>query len=102
MAPLYLGIKAVIAKSFARIHRSNLINAGILPFTFVNADDYNKISEGDDLVLNNLIESINGSGETILKNKTNKAEIPVVCELSERAKKIILSGGLLDYTKKTI
>ena len=102
LAPLYLGIKAVVVKSFARIHRSNLINAGIVPFTFVNEADYEKISQGDDLLIENLVSAINGDGNAILKNKTNGAEIPVVCELSERAKEIVTAGGLLNFTKKSI
>ncbi|MBR5518332.1 MAG: aconitate hydratase [Clostridia bacterium] len=100
LAPLYLGVKAVLVKSFARIHRSNLINAGILPLTFVNEADYDKISQNDDLIIENLIESINGDGKLVVKNKTNGAEIPVVCELSERAKAIVVAGGLLNYTKE--
>ena len=100
LAPLYLGVKAVLVKSFARIHRSNLINAGILPLTFVNEADYDKISQNDDLVIENLINSIKGDGKLIVKNKSNGAEIPVVCELSERAKAIVVAGGLLNYTKE--
>ena len=102
LAPLYLGIKAVVVKSFARIHRSNLINAGIVPFTFVNEADYEKISQGDDLLIENLVSAINGDGNAILKNRTNGAEIPVVCELSERAKEIVTAGGLLNFTKKSM
>ncbi len=100
LAPLYLGVKAVLVKSFARIHRSNLINAGILPLTFVNEADYDKISQNDDLVIENLIDSIKGDGKLVVKNKSNGAEIPVLCELSERAKAIVVAGGLLNYTKE--
>ncbi len=100
LAPLYLGVKAVLVKSFARIHRSNLINAGILPLTFVNEADYDKISQNDDLVIENLIESIKGDGKLVVKNKSNGAEIPVLCELSERAKAIVVAGGLLNFTKE--
>ena len=100
LAPLYLGVKAVLVKSFARIHRSNLINAGILPLTFVNEADYDKISQNDDLVIENLINSIKGDGKLVVKNKSNGAEIPVVCELSERAKAIVVAGGLLNFTKE--
>ncbi len=100
LAPLYLGVKAVLVKSFARIHRSNLINAGILPLTFVNEADYDRISQNDDLVIENLIEAVNGEGKIVVKNKTNGAEIPVLCELSERAKAIVTAGGLLNFTKQ--
>ncbi len=102
LAPLYLGVKAVLVKSFARIHRSNLINAGILPLTFVNEADYDKISQNDDLVIENLIESIKGDGKITVKNKTNGAKIPVLCELSERAKAIVTAGGLLNFTKEQL
>lgn len=100
LAPLYLGVKAVLVKSFARIHRSNLINAGIIPLTFKNEADYDKISLGDELLLDNIKAEIEkGNTEIIIENKTTGDEIPVMCELSGRAKDIILSGGLLNYTK---
>ena len=99
LAPLYLGVKAVLVKSFARIHRANLINAGILPLTFVNEADYEKISQGDVLELADIRKHVE-AGETTLTlvNKTTGAEIPVLCELTGRTKDIILAGGLLDYT----
>ena len=100
LAPLYLGVKAVVVKSFARIHRSNLINAGIVPFVFENESDYEKISQGDELVVGNLIDAIKGDGRAVIKDKTNGEEIPVVCELSDRTKSIILAGGLLSYTRE--
>ncbi len=100
LAPLHLGVKIVITKSFARIHRSNLINAGILPFTFVNEADYDKINEGDEILVENLKELVANGGEIIVTNKTTGEKIPCACELSERAKDIILSGGLLSYTKE--
>ena len=102
-APLAIktaGISVVIAKSFARIHAANLINAGILPLTFVNEADYEKISQGDVLELADIRKHIE-AGETTLTlvNKTTGAEIPVLCELTGRTKDIILAGGLLDYTR---
>ena len=103
LAPLYLGVKAVLVKSFARIHRANLINAGILPLTFVNEADYDKIGQGDQLVLENVRASIeNGETELKLINKSKNIEIPVLCELSGRTKDIILAGGLLDYTRESL
>ena len=103
LAPLHLGVKAVLVKSFARIHRSNLINAGILPLTFVNENDYNKISQGDTLELVKVRTAIeNGKSELMLKNKTTGDEIAVLCELSGRTKDIILAGGLLDYTRESL
>ena len=102
LAPLYLGVKIVITKSFARIHRSNLINAGILPFTFVNESDYDKISQGDVLSCENLIESIKSGADIVVTNKTTGEKIMCNCELSERAKDIIIAGGLLDYTREQL
>lgn len=102
LAPLHLGVKAVLVKSFARIHRSNLINAGILPLTFANENDYDLINEGDDLVINNVIDSILNDKQLIVENKTNGKNIAVNCQLSGRAKDIILAGGLLNYTKEKL
>lgn len=99
LAPLYLGVKAIICKSFARIHRQNLINNGILPLEFVNEADYDKIDQSDSLVLENIRSIIEKDGEIIVKNKTKGIEIPVKCQLSERGKGMILAGGLLNYTK---
>ena len=103
LAPLYLGIKAVLVKSFARIHRANLITAGILPLTFVNEADYDSISQGDELVLDNVRAEIEaGNSQLTVVNKTTGKEIPVLCELSGRTKDIILAGGLLDYTREAM
>ena len=100
LAPLYLGVKAVLVKSFARIHRSNLINAGILPLTFVNEADYDSISEGDELAIPDVKKLIMNGSELTVINKTTDKEIPVLCELSDRTRDIILAGGLLNYTKE--
>ena len=103
LAPLYLGVKAVLVKSFARIHRANLINAGILPLTFVNEADYDSISEGDSLLIEGVRAAVeSGKTELIVKNKTNGKEIPVLCELTGRTKDIMLAGGLLDYTRESL
>ncbi len=100
LAPLHLGVKAVVVKSFARIHRANLINAGILPLTFVNESDYDNINEGDDLSIPNVRQLIaDGKEDLVIINNSNGKEIPVKCELSGRTRDIILAGGLLDYTK---
>ena len=100
LAPLYLGVKAIICKSFARIHRQNLINNGILPLEFVNGDDYEKIEQGDKLIIENIREVIKNGSDIIVKNETKDVDIPVKCELSERGKGMILAGGLLNYTKQ--
>lgn len=99
LAPLYLGVKAVLVKSFARIHRSNLINAGILPLTFKNEADYDSIDQGDVLSLPNVRKAVAEGLPIVVKNVTKDTEIPVICDLSGRSKDIILSGGLLSYTK---
>ncbi len=103
LAPLYLGVKAVLVKSFARIHRANLINAGILPLTFVNEADYDKIAQGDQLVLEGVRKAVEeGKTELIVVNKTSGAQIPVLCELTGRTKDIMLAGGLLDFTREAL
>ena len=100
LVPLYLGVKAVITKSFARIHVANLINAGILPFTFANEADYDKIDQMDELSLPNIREKI-ANGETVtLKNLTKGEEYTLEANFSQRQKDILLAGGLLDYTRE--
>ena len=100
LAPLYLGVKAVLVKSFARIHRSNLINAGILPLTFVNESDYDKISLGDELVLPDVKKINLEGGDVVVENVTTSEKIMAKCELTGRTRDIILAGGLLNYTKE--
>ena len=101
LVPLYLGIRAVIAKSFARIHQANLINNGILPMTFANEADYDRIDQGDELTLPGvraLVEA--GSAEFTLRNVTKGEEYKVLLPLTERQKGCILCGGLLNYTRE--
>ncbi len=98
LVPLYLGVKAVIAKSFARIHAANLVNAGILPLTFANAEDYDSIALGDKLVLSDVRTAIKEGKEIVLT--ANGKEIKLVSSLSGRDRDIILAGGLLEYTKQ--
>jgi len=100
LAPLQLGIKGVLAKSFARIHMANLINSGIIPMIFVNESDYDEIDNGDELLLDNAIEQIKNGNELIIHNKTKNKDIRVRVTLSERQVEIILAGGLLNYTRK--
>ena len=100
LVPLYLGIKAVIAKSFARIHRANLINAGILPLTFKNEADYDKVSLGDKVELTGIRDCIVNDKPVIAK--MGGQEVELVCELSGRQKDILLAGGLLNYTKESV
>ncbi len=99
LAPLQLGIKGVLAKSFARIHMANLVNSGILPVTFADEADYERINSGDVLVLENAREQIKAGNELVLKNKTASTTIKVYTALSDRQVDIMLAGGLLNYTR---
>ena len=93
-------IRAVIAKSFARIHMANLINSGILPLTFADAADYDAISEGDVLLIEDAPNAVL-SGETIMvKNTTRGTAFATNLVLSDRQRQILLAGGLLNYTKQ--
>ena len=97
LVPLYLGVRAVIAKSFARIHRANLINAGILPLVFENASDYDLINEGDKPVITDIKNGLE-SGRMIME--LNGKEITLLCEMSERQRSILYAGGLLNLTRE--
>ncbi len=99
LVPLYLGIKAVIAKSFARIHCANLINAGIMPFTFADDSDYDRIDTDDTLALEGIREKIADGKPVTLKNLTKGEEYALNYDYSDRQTAMILAGGLLNYTK---
>lgn len=99
LVPLYLGIKAVVAKSFARIHMANLINFGIIPLTFKNPEDYDKINEDDDIEISGFNDSIGTKNEILLLDKTTNEKIVLNLNATERQREILLSGGLLNYTK---
>ena len=101
LVPLYLGVKAVITKSFARIHCANLVNAGIIPFTFADEADYDKISVNDELCLENIRDSIANGTDVTLKNLTTGESYKLDYQLSERQRDILLAGGLLDYTRES-
>ncbi|MBS5343155.1 MAG: aconitate hydratase [Clostridium sp.] len=100
LVPLYLGVKAVVAKSFARIHCANLANAGILPFTFKNESDYDTIDQMDELELPDIRSAIANGSKVILKNKTKGTEIELEPVLTERQRDLVLAGGLLNYTRE--
>ena len=100
LAPLYLGVKAVIVKSFARIHKANLINAGILPLTFKNPDDCDKISQGDELVFRGLCEAVKNGGDIVAK--LGGKDILLELDISYRDREILLAGGLLDFTREAL
>ena len=102
LVPLYLGVKAVITKSFARIHVANLVNAGILPFTFANEADYDRIDQMDQLELADIRTAMENNTPVILKNLTKNEEYPLdASHLSARQRAMLLCGGLLDYTRES-
>jgi aconitate hydratase len=100
LCPMYLGVKAVIAKAIERIHRANLINFGILPLTFKNPDDYEKIDQGDRIKLPNIRKAlIENKGEVMLYNETKGISIPLTYHLTDREIKTILAGGTMKLAK---
>ena len=101
MVPQYLGIKAVVAKSFARIHAANLINFGIIPFTLRDESDYDRIDEGDSIVIEGLREAVERGDAATLKDKTKGISAELTLNLSRRQRDILLAGGLLAYTKSS-
>lgn len=100
LAPLQLGVKGVIAKSFARIHMANLINSGIIPMTFENEADYDGVDMGDELVIENARDQIKNGSTIVVKNVTKGKDINVNVSLSKRQVEMILAGGLLNYTRQ--
>ena len=99
LVPMYLGVRAVIAKSFARIHAANLINYGILPLTFADPDDYDRLSQGDELTVSGIFAGLE-SGTFALTDRTTGETFALKCELSARQRDILRAGGLLAYTKE--
>ncbi|MDD6564077.1 MAG: aconitate hydratase [Clostridiales bacterium] len=99
LAPLYLGVKAVITKSFARIHMANLINAGIIPMTFANESDYDRIGQDDELMISNVREQIKNGDIIKVTNVTKGFDFECAVSFSDRQKEMLYAGGLLNYTK---
>ena len=99
LVPLYLGVRAVIAKSFARIHMANLINSGILPLVFADPADYDAIAQGDELVIENAPAQVESGEEIVVKNVTRGTSFKTKLEVSPRLRKILLAGGLILYTR---
>jgi aconitate hydratase len=99
LCPMYVGVKAVIAKSLERIHNANLINFGIVPLTFANEGDYEGIEQGDVLEIPNIRAVIEQGGKLVVKNTTRGTEFEVLYDLSERERETILAGGTLAYMK---
>ncbi|NLF57778.1 MAG: aconitate hydratase, partial [Candidatus Hydrogenedens sp.] len=99
LVPLYLGVRAVVAKSFARIHAANLINSGILPLTFKHPEDYDALNQGDSLALRNIHAGLD-AGEILLEDLTAGKSFELVCAFTQRQKDMLKAGGLLAYTKQ--
>jgi aconitate hydratase len=99
IAPMYLGVQAVIVKSFARIHRANLINFGILPLLFANQSDYENIHQGDMLLIKDIHAGMKGEQRYVVENTTKGITFAVVSNLNDRECAILLQGGLLPFTK---
>ena len=101
LCPMYLGVKAVVAKSIERIHRGNLINFGILPLYFANPDDYDKIDQGDKVIIPDVRKAlIENTGKLVMKNLTKNIDIPLTFNLSDRERKIVLLGGMLNVASQ--
>ena len=99
LVPLYLGIKAVIAKSFARIHVANLINFGIVPLVLKNESDYDKITEGVSIKIEGFKAAVESKDTAYLTVEGNEEKIPLALNFSDRQREILLCGGMLNYTK---
>jgi len=99
LCPMFLGVKAVIAKSFERIHSANLINFGIIPLTFKTESDYDEIESGDEIQIPNIRKVLSANEQLIVKNLTKGKDFEVNYELSERQRNILLAGGMLSYIK---
>lgn len=99
LAPLYLGVKMVLTKSFARIHMANLINAGIIPATFKVEEDYDRIDSGDMLEIKGVCDRVKNADTLVIKNATKDFEFEAQINLSERQRDMLIAGGLLNYTK---
>ena len=99
LAPLYLGIKGVLAKSFARIHMANLINSGILPLVFKNEADYDTIEMGDELTIKNAPEQIAAGDEIVVENLTKGIKYATILTASDRQKEMLYAGGLINFIK---
>jgi aconitate hydratase len=99
MVPMYLGIKAILAKSYARIHRSNLINFGILPLTFEEQDEFQRIQQGDQLRITHFRNGLKVNGLLKIENVTQNRVFKVSHGLNQREIEILLVGGLLNYTR---
>jgi aconitate hydratase len=98
MAPMHMGIKGVIAKSFARIHKANLVNFGVVPLTFANRSDYDSVEPGDELLASDVRAGID-AGRITIHNQTRGTEFETVIDLTERERRLLKAGGVLPYTR---
>ena len=99
LVPLYLGIKAVLAKSFARIHKANLINSGILPLVFENPEDYDALALMDDLTIENATQQVK-SGHVVGKDGKSGREMAFRIELTDKELQVLLAGGKINFIKQ--
>jgi aconitate hydratase len=102
IAPMWLGLAGVIAKSVARIHRDNLIQWGMLPLEFTESSDYDGIEGGDELNLGGLDNLMGGTNQLVLRNKSKNTEIPVILDVSDKEIEMLKAGGALPYVKKKV
>ena len=100
LAPMYLGVKGVIARSFARIHKSNLINFGIIPFEFQNASDFELLTQGTPITIENVVSSLK-KGNKIMESIADKNKIMLKVDLTPRQREVLIAGGLLNYIRST-
>ncbi len=99
LAPMFLGIKGVMARSFARIHKANLINFGILPMTFMTGDEFEQIQPGDQLVIERVVRSLKNGSTLCVLNTTRSSVFEVRIDLNGREKEVVMAGGLLEYLR---
>jgi aconitate hydratase len=100
ICPMYLGVRVVMAKSFERIHSGNLVNFGIIPLLFINSSDYDKIKQGDSFKISGLVESVKNGGNIKIDIAGSVFEMQILA--TERQRKILLAGGLLNYTRENM
>ncbi|MGI0049606.1 MAG: aconitate hydratase, partial [Nitrososphaera sp.] len=98
--PMYLGVKGVIAKSFARIHRANLINFGIIPFEFQNASDFELVAQGTPVKIENAVGNLKQASKT-MEAVAGKSKITLKVDLTPRQREVLIAGGLLNYIRST-
>ena len=100
LAPMYLGLQFVLTKSFARIHKTNLVNFGILPLTFISNGDYDKLKQDDDLEIVGVRDVLASGKNVTVKNLTQGYEFEATYDLSDRQIAVLLAGGLLNHTRE--